>query len=254
MPRSSSAGFDRYITVFSPKGRLYQVEYAFKAIKSSGLTSIGVRGKDCVVLITQKKIQDRLIKAESVTHMFAITPTIGCLATGRIADARSQVQRARYEAAEFKFNYGYDVPVSYLAKRMATINQLFTQYAGYRPCGVSLMFCAVDEEDNDGPQLYKVDPAGYYAGFLATASGQKEPDASNILEKNLKDKSDLSFEDTLFTAISSLQSVVNSEFRAEEIEVAVVQSSSSSPSKENNFRLLGDDEVSDILNRLANRD
>lgn len=218
------------------------------------MTSIGVRGEDCVVLITQKKIQDRLIKAESVTHMFSITPSIGCLVTGRIADARSQVQRARYEAAEFKFNYGYDVPVSYLAKRMATINQLFTQYAGYRPCGVSLMLCSVDEVDGEGPQLYKVDPAGYYAGFLATASGQKEPDASNILEKNLKDKTKLSYQETLFTAISSLQSVVNSEFRADEVEVAVVQSSSTSPTQENSFRLLTDAEVTTILNDLANRD
>jgi 20S proteasome subunit alpha 1 len=101
---SRSTGYDRFITIFSPEGRLYQVEYAFKAVKTEGITSIAIKGKDSVVVVTQKKIPDKLLKPESMTHMFKITKHIGCCVTGILPDAKARVLRARYEAAEFEFN------------------------------------------------------------------------------------------------------------------------------------------------------
>eukprot|EP00775_Hariotina_reticulata_P001635 gene1635-1976_t len=126
MSRGGS-GYDRHITIFSPEGRLFQVEYAFKAVRQSGVTSIGVRGSDCAVFITQKKVQDKLIDPASVTRCFRITKQIGMLATGLPADARSVVQQARHQAAEFRFTYGYEIPVDYLAKVLADKAQVFTQ-------------------------------------------------------------------------------------------------------------------------------
>ncbi|KAK6134905.1 hypothetical protein DH2020_031349 [Rehmannia glutinosa] len=123
MSRGSGGGYDRHITIFSPEGRLYQVEYAFKAVKAAGITSIGVRGADSVCVVTQKKVPDKLLDQTSVTHLFPITKYLGLLATGMTADARTLVQQARNEAAEFRFRYGYEMPVDSLARWIADKSQ-----------------------------------------------------------------------------------------------------------------------------------
>ncbi|XP_023524616.1 proteasome subunit alpha type-6-like [Cucurbita pepo subsp. pepo] len=113
---NSGGGYDRHITIFSPEARLFQVEYAFKAVKAAGITSIGVRGKDSVCVVTQNKVPDKLLDQSSVSHLFPITKYLGLLATGVTADARTLVQQARNEAAEIRFRYGYEMPVDVLAK------------------------------------------------------------------------------------------------------------------------------------------
>jgi 20S proteasome subunit alpha 1 len=103
------------------------VEYAFKAVKTDDQTSVAVRGADCAVLVTQKKVPDKLLDASTVTRVYSISKKIGCVTTGMLADGRFQVQRARQEAAKFRHKHGYDVPVAYLAGRVAKLNQLSTQ-------------------------------------------------------------------------------------------------------------------------------
>jgi len=221
---NESLGYDRHITIFSPKGKLYQVEYAFKAIENCAITTIGVRGVNCCVVVTQKKVPDSLIDPETVTNLHSITPNIGCVVTGLIPDSRVLVQRSRQESAKFEFKYGYTIPVHYLARRMSNIAQVSTQYAYMRPLAVATMLISID--DLKGPQLYKFDPAGYYIGYIATASGTKEDDCITKLEKKLeeiKNKNQiLDLNLTIQVAISTLQSVLSSQLKSTDIEVGIV--------------------------------
>ncbi|KAF2458789.1 proteasome core particle subunit alpha 1 [Lineolata rhizophorae] len=256
---SGSAGYDRHITIFSDQGRLYQVEYAFKAITAANITSVGVRGKDCAVVISQKKVPDKLIDPTSVSYVHKLSPSVGCVMTGSIADARASVMRARGEAAEFRYKYGYEMPCDVLAKRIANISQVYTQrysQAYMRPLGVAATLISVDSEL--GPQLYKCDPAGYYVGYKATATGPKVQEALNFLEKKLKNKecADGAWKDVVELGIACLSAVLSVDFKKNELEVGIVGGAKEEGAEETSkeFRALSEEEIDERLQAIADRD
>lgn len=137
------------------------------------------------------------------------------------ADSRALIQRARQKAVNFFHTNGYEIPVEYLAKRMADDNQIYTQHAMKRAFGVVSIFGAVDEES--GPQLFRVDPAGHYVGFKACAAGVKEQEATNWLEKRVQELPEADERTSLHRAISCLQTVLGTDFRSDELEVAIIR-------------------------------
>ncbi|KKY18410.1 putative proteasome subunit alpha type-6 [Phaeomoniella chlamydospora] len=253
---SGSAGYDRHITIFSDQGRLYQVEYAFKAITAANITSVGVKGKNCAVVLSQKKVPDKLIDPSSVSHIFQLSPSVGCVMTGSIADARAAVDRARGEAGEFRYKYGYEMPCDVLAKRLANINQVYTQRAYMRPLGVATTLISLDDEY--GTQLYKCDPAGYYVGYKATASGPKQQEALNHLEKRLKNKDYApgSWKDVVELGISTLSTVLSVDFKKGELEVGIVGGPKADGTEGINpgFSTLTEDQIDERLQAISEKD
>lgn len=253
---SGASAYDRHITIFSDQGRLYQVEYAFKAITAANIMSIGVRGKDCAVVLSQKKVPDKLIDPSSVSYIFPISPSVGSVMTGSIADARAFAQRAQGEAAEFRYKYGYEMPADALAKRLANIAQVYTQRAYMRPYGIATTLISLDSEL--GPQLFKTDPAGYYIGYKGTAAGPKQQEALNHLEKKLKNKdcADGDWKDVVELAITTLSTVLSMDFKKGEIEIGIVggPKADGSEGTDPGFRTLTEDEIDERLQAIAEKD
>jgi len=235
---------DKHMKVFAPDGRIYQIEYAFKAINSFGQTSIAIRGTDCVVVCTQKKVPDKLIVADSVTNIFNISDSIGVVLVGNMNDGRIMVAQIRNIASQFKFDNQYEIPVPVLAQRVGNELQRYSQRAGIRPfcCMITLVGC--DEEF--GPQVYKIDPSGSAIGYKALATGSKEQEALTQLERAYK-KCDGQWntKQAVEAAIKTLSAVVSSDFRANEIEVGI--STVGQPL----FRKLTIQEVETVLNDMA---
>uniref|UniRef100_A0A671DM87 Proteasome 20S subunit alpha 6 n=1 Tax=Rhinolophus ferrumequinum TaxID=59479 RepID=A0A671DM87_RHIFE len=183
------------------------LEYAFKAINQGGLTSVAVRGKDCAVIVTQKKVPDKLLDSSTVTHLFKIMENIG-------------VQKARCEAANWKYKYGCEIPVDLLCQRIAAISQVCTQNTEMRPLACCMILIGVDAEQ--GPQVNRSDPAGYYCGFQATAAGVKQTEYTSFLAKKVKKKFDWTFQQTVETEITCLSTVLSIDFKPSGIEVGEV--------------------------------
>merc|ERR1711934_612127 len=247
MSKGSSAGYDRHITIFSPEGRLYQVEYAFKAIKYVGITCVAVKGDDSVVVVTQHKVPEKiLLDSTSVSSLYKISDTIGCAIIGSPGDARYQCQKARQECHEFRNKFAYDVPVSYLARRTGDIAQIYTQHAYMRPIGAATVFVGIDEEV--GPQLFTADPSGVAIGYKAVSVGAKEQEAMNMFEKRFKTTTDLDTSQTINLAISTLQSTLQMDFKPGDIEVGIVTVDNPK------FRKLSEDDIDAALIAIAERD
>ncbi|KAH3901720.1 probable Proteasome subunit alpha type-1 [Saccharomycodes ludwigii] len=208
----SAAGYDRHITIFSPEGRLYQVEYAFKATNQTNINSMAIKGVNCSVIINQKKVTDKLMESDSVSYLFKISPTIGMVSNGPIPDSRNAALRAKSEAAEFRYKYGYAMPCDVLCKRMANLSQIYTQRAYMRPLGVILTFISFDEEK--GPSIYRCDPAGFYAGYKSVATGPKQQELSTALEKYFNKKN-------LKNKVSGAEEKEEVKYGNEEVEVEV---------------------------------
>ena len=190
-------GYDRAITVFSPDGRLYQVEYAIETVRR-GTIAVGIKSKEGIVIAVEEK--PRKLQISDTAHkIFQIADHIGVAAAGYIPDARSQVDNARFFSQSNKLIYDEDVDVETVAKHLADQCQQFTQYAGVRPFGVALILGGVNESK---PYLFLTDPSGTYISYDAVAIGSGSDQVTDFLEKTYKE--DLSLEDASALATAAI--------------------------------------------------
>jgi proteasome alpha subunit len=226
----AAAGYDRAITVFSPDGRLYQVEYAIETVRR-GTLAVGIKSKDGVVLAVEEKA--RKLQSSSVTQkIFQVDDHIGVAAAGYIPDARMQVDHARFASQSNRLIYDESVDVEGIAKNIADLAQQFTQYAGVRPYGVALIIAGIDR---NGAQIYLTDPSGTYIGYDAVAIGAGADQVTEFLEKTYKD--DVSLEEACVLAAQSIYLVSEDKVGTRHIKMAVIEH------KDKKMRMMKDEEV-----------
>ena len=191
-------GYDRAITVFSPDGRLYQVEYAIETVRR-GTIAVGIKTKNGIVIAVEEKPR-KLQISDTAQKIFQVDDHIGVAAAGYIPDARSQVDNARFFSQSNKLIYAEPVDVETVAKHLADQCQQFTQYAGVRPMGVALILGGIDNDNNS--QLFLTDPSGTYISYDAVAIGSGSDQVTEFLEKNYKPE--LSLDDASVLATASI--------------------------------------------------
>ena len=232
--------YDRAITVFSPDGRLFQVEYAREAVKR-GTTTVALKFVDGVALIVDKRVVSRLVEPDSIEKIFCIDTHIGCATSGLVADARALVDRARMDAQINNITYEEKIHVKTLVKKICDFKQSYTQFGGVRPFGTSLLIGGVDDL---GSHLFATDPSGAMIGYKATAEGAGRTSAMEFFEKEYKD--DLSMNEAILLGIKALYVSTDKKLEAKAVEIGVVN-------KDKKFRKLTVDEAKGYVKKVIKK-
>jgi len=210
-------GYDRAITMFSPDGRLLQVEYAKKTVKQ-GSTAIGIVSGEGVVLMTDKRIVDSLVVPEAVEKISQIDEHMGATAAGILSDARVLIERSQLRAQQHRVTYDSPIDTISVVKDICNLKQITTQSGGLRPFGVSLLVAGIDE---DGPRLFETDPTGIYFQYKATVIGEGETDIEVILHKEYKDG--MSLAEALKLGMKCLYKFLDKDLTVDRIDVAYIK-------------------------------
>jgi len=202
-------------TMYSPDGRIYQVEYAIETVKR-GTLAIGIQTKDGVIIAAEEKPR-ALQTADVMQKIFQIDTHIGVAAAGYIPDARVQVDAARLFAQSNKIAYDESVDIEHVSKHLADQCHQFTQYSGVRPYGVSLIIAGVDQ---NGESIYVTDPSGTYVPYSAVAIGAGSDEVNGFLEKTYVE--DMTLEDGAALAVAALELKADQSDGAKYIKMAVI--------------------------------
>jgi proteasome alpha subunit len=209
-------GYDRAITVFSPDGRLYQVEYAREAVKR-GTTAVGIKAKDGVVLIVDKRVSSKLLEASSIEKIFKIDEHIGVASSGLVGDARALVDRARVECQINRVSYDEPIEVEALSKKLCDHMQSLTQYGGIRPYGTALLIAGVSDGE---VRLFETDPSGTLLEYKATGIGIGRPAAMKVFEEEYNPET--AIKDAILLGLKALHSATEGKFDVDQVEIGVI--------------------------------
>jgi proteasome alpha subunit len=215
--QSQQQAYDRGITIFSPDGRLYQVEYAREAVKR-GSASIGVRTAEGVVLVVDKRSRSPLMEPASVEKLHKADDHVAIASAGHVADARQLIDFARRRAQVNRLRYGEPIGVETLTKEVTDHIQQYTQVGGARPFGVALIIGGITDGQ---PRLYETDPSGTPYEWKALAVGADRGEIEDFLEEGYEP--DQSLEDGVSLALEALASVNDGELSPEGLGMATVE-------------------------------
>jgi len=231
------SGAEFSLTTFSPSGKLVQIEYALNAV-AAGKTSLGIKATNGVVIVSEKKVPSALVDAASVEKINSLTSNIGTVYSGMGPDNRVLVGKGRKSAQQYWLQYKETIPVQQLTHELAAVMQEFTQRGGVRPFGVSLLVAGFDDE---GPQLYQVDPSGSYWAWKAASIGKNMVNARTFLEKRYND--DIELEDAIHTALLTLKEGFDGQMTEKNVEIGII-----GPNRE--FKVLTPSELKDYLGEV----
>ncbi|CAB3407256.1 unnamed protein product [Caenorhabditis bovis] len=210
--------YDSRTTIFSPEGRLYQVEYAMEAISHAG-TCLGILASDGIVVAAEKRNVHKLLDDSVLTEkIYRLSDNISCTVAGITADANILINHLRWWAANYKNDFGEEMPVEQLVQTLCNEKQRYTQIGGKRPFGVSLLYVGWDK--HYGFQLYQSDPSGNYTGWKATCIGNNHQAAVSLLKQEYKSPD---LEEAKKLAIKVLWKTLDVKLASEKVEMAVLK-------------------------------
>merc|ERR1711939_889027 len=209
--------YDSRTTIFSPEGRLYQVEYALEAISHAG-TALGILAKDGIVLAAERKVTSKLLEqGTSAEKLYILNDNMICAVAGMTADANILINYARQAAQKYLMTYNEDVPCEQLVRMLCDLKQSYTQHGGLRPFGVSFIYAGHD--NNRGFQLFQSNPSGNYGGWKATSVGANNAAAESLLKQDYKDE--CTIKDACSLAIKILSKTMDT-LSSDKLEFATV--------------------------------
>ena len=235
---AAPGAYDRAITVFSPDGRLFQVEYAMELV-NRGATILGIQCSEGGVLGAEETV-DPLEEAEYSWKLFKIDDHVAAAIVGLSSDARILIDQARVQAQSNKLTYDEPIDVEVVSKKVCDIKQLYTQHAGVRPFGVSMIIGGVDKT---GSRLFGTHPSGTYRGYKARAEGAGRETVFAILKDEYREE--MKLEDTTKLTIKCLVKALEARQLPSRMKVAVI------PSETKRMELLSNDKIEGYMKELG---
>jgi len=236
---SAPSGYDRAITIFSPDGRLFQVEYALETVKR-GSTVLGVTCPEGVVLAAEERSTSKLQDPNFIWKVFQIDDHVGAAISGLSSDARVLVDQARIFAQTNKLTYDEPIDVETLSKKVGDIEQLYTQHGGVRPFGVSIIFGGVDKS---GAKVLQTDPSGSCWGYKAVAVGAGSDTVREVLEN--KYNNNMTLKEAVLLVMECLAKIVEGKLEPEKVKLIVI------PVETKKFTYLSKKEIGDYITKLG---